>query len=65
MIVLPKKPTNAHIYYYHHFINTVVLRYVSAHKGLSSGSMTGTFQRHSQQLITRCSLSWILRGLGL
>jgi len=44
-----QKPTNAHIYYEGHFINTVSRRHVSALKGPSSGSTTDTFQQQGEQ----------------
>jgi hypothetical protein len=49
LCVAHKKPTNAHIYYLLHSINTVSLRHVSALSGPSSGSTTDTFQQKDQQ----------------
>jgi len=48
------KPTNAHIHYAHHVINTVLSQHVSALKRPSSESATDTFHSQINKICTRC-----------
>ena len=43
-----KKPTNAHLYCSHHFVNAVLLKHVSASKGPTSGITTDKFSQPDQ-----------------
>ena len=50
------KPTNAHLYYSQHFINTLLLQRVSTLKRPYSGSTTDTFDSHMNKMCNRCKI---------